>query len=218
MPRDRDALVTRSHRARHDPARAVVLVIDVQNDFCHPEGLAARQGKDVEGLSPAIDRVAEFLNRSRDLGARVVFVRTVHGPETDTLAWRARHPDPGREQSCREGSWGAGFFHVAPTDADHVVTKHRYSAFVRPDLDELLRGLGRDSLFVTGVATATCVESTLREGVCRDYYGTLVTDCCAAYSERAHARAVDAIGEGFGVVASSQQVLHEWVNADRMVS
>ena len=97
-------------------------------------------------------------------------------------------------------------------EGEAVVVKHRYSAFVGPELEVALERLGRRSLIFTGFATSICVESSLREAVCRDYVATIVEDCCGDYSERAHERALQAVANGFGLVATSAEVIGHWTN------
>ena len=201
---------------RVSAASAAVVVIDIQNDFCHPRGLQAAQGKDVARVQPAVERTAELLDHARELGVPVVLVRTTHSPATDTPEWLGRHPDPARKQSCAEGSWGAEFFRIEPQPGDAVVEKHRYNGFTRTALDETLTGLGRRSLLFCGVTSNTCVETTLRDAVCRDYLVTMVEDCCGAYSAEAHDRAVASVAAGFGLVAGSDDICSTWAAASTM--
>lgn len=195
---------------RIDPGKAAVLVIDVQNDFCHPEGLHGASGKDLSAIERAARRLEEFLPAARAAGVPVVFVRNGHSSDSDTPEWLARHAKPRRAQTCQVGSWGAEFYLVAPTDDDVVVDKRRYSAFVGTSLDETLAALGRRSLLFCGVASNTCVETSLRDAVCRDYLATMVEDCCGAYSGEAHERAVVAVSEGFGLVSTSTEIVGLW--------
>lgn len=200
---------------RFRPDACVLLVIDAQNDFCHPRGLQAQQGKDVGRTAAPMRRLQALIDVARQQQVPVVLVRTTHSAETDTDEWLGRHPDPLRPQSCQEGSWGAEFYGVRPEPSDHVVVKHRYSAFVASELAPLLRRLGRRSLLFTGFTTGTCVESSLRDAVCNDFLATLVEDCCGAYTARAHERAVEAVQEGFGEVADSAEVCRAWQRADQ---
>ena len=196
--------------SRLDPGVAVLVVIDAQNDFCHPQGLQARQGKDVSLVAQPLARLATLIDLARRASVPVVFVRTHHSGDTDTDAWLARHPDPSRTQSCQVGTWGAEFCDVGPLTGEHVVTKHRYSAFVGTTLRQTFDELGRDSAVFAGFTTGTCVESSLRDAVNADLRATLVEDCSAAYSEVAHQRAIDAVSAGFGLVVRSHDLEREW--------
>jgi ureidoacrylate peracid hydrolase len=211
--RPQDGPLTPPEALRLDVDRAAVVVIDAQNDFCHPDGLQAKQGHNVGRLREPLARVASFLPVARRVGVPVIFVRNLHGTDTDTPAWLARHPDPDRQQSCQDGTWGAEFCVVHPEPHDVVIDKHRYSAFAETALLDHLGELGRDSLLFTGFTTNVCVESSLREAVCRDLFVTLVADCCGAYTDAAHQRTVDAVAAGFGVVTSSDRIQAAWHGA-----
>jgi ureidoacrylate peracid hydrolase len=159
-----------------------------------------------------VARLGRFLDSARRVSVPVVFVQNIHDATSDTAAWVARHLDSDREQSCQIDTWGAEFYEVGPQPGDHHVVKHRYDAFTRTNLEELLRGLGRSSLLFAGVTTSICVESSLRAAVCRDFLGTLVEDCSGAYSEAAHQRAIDGVALGFGIVARSDEIRDAWTD------
>lgn len=195
-------------RARRD--NAAVIVIDAQNDFCHPDGLLAQQGRDVSAMAVALPRLVRFLDHARSAEVPVVFIRNIHGEGTDTPAWLARHADPDRAQSCQEGSWGAEFCVVEPTADDIVLIKHRYSAFAGTTLEAFLRDRGLTNLFFTGFTTNVCVESSVREAICRDFLTTVIEDCCAAYGVRAHERSLEGMRVGFGAIATSDEVIARW--------
>lgn len=205
-----DGLGASARKLRFAADDAALIVIDVQNDFCHIDGALARQGRDVHRVHAAVENLSRFIDDARTAGVPVVFVQNRHDEASDTDAWRARHPDRDRDQSCQVGSWGAEFFEVAPGPADHVVVKHRYDAFTRTGLEELLGSLHRTSLLFAGVTTSICVESSLRAAVCRDFLATLVEDCCGAYSDAAHTRGVESVALGFGVVAGSDEIRAAW--------
>ena len=203
---------TVQERIRLDPTTAAVIVIDAQNDFCHPEGILAQQGRDVGRLQQPLERLGRFLAQARAASVPVFFVQNLHDDSSDSPAWRARHSDSDRAQSCQHGSWGAQFCHVEPQDGDIVVTKHRYSAFVETDLKAQLESRDRRSLLFTGFTTSVCVETSLRDAVCHDFLTTLVEDCCGAYSDRAHQRAVEGVSLGFGLVATSDRITSLWAS------
>lgn len=202
--------LTAAEELRFRTEDAAVVVVDAQNDFCHPQGLLAQQGRDVARVQPALQQLASFLGDARAVGVPVIFVQNLHDESSDSPAWLARHSDSGRAQSCQAGTWGAEFCGVGPVAGDHVVSKHRYSAFIGTTFTDLLDRLGRRSLLFTGFTTSVCVESSLRDAVCLDLLATLVEDCCGAYSPRAHERAVESVALGFGVVATSDRIRTAW--------
>jgi ureidoacrylate peracid hydrolase len=200
--------------ARYDPAHAALVLVDVQNDFCHPEGSLARSGKDAGAAVAMVPRLIALVGVARAAGVPVIFVRTEHDETSDTPQWLDRRMvDPGAGppgRTCRTGSWGAEFYQVEPVGGETVITKHRYSAFVGTNLDIVLRARGRTSLLFTGVATEICVESSLRDALFAEYYVSLVDDCAATYDQEMHEASVRVIGEHFGTVVDSPYLTSLW--------
>ncbi|WP_250445520.1 cysteine hydrolase family protein [Actinotalea sp. C106] len=200
---------------RFAPGRAALVVVDVQNDFCDPEGVCGQRGSDTSAAVEMVPRLQALIEDARAAGVMVVFIQTTHDELTDSPAWLARRGDPEAGappagSTCYTGSWGAEFYQVAPAPGEPVVIKHRYSAFAGTDLDLVLRVAGIESLMFTGVATNVCVESTLRDGLFLDYHVTLVEDCAASYEAEHHRTTVETVDKYFGVVASSEEISSTW--------
>jgi ureidoacrylate peracid hydrolase len=191
------------------PDWAALLVVDVQNDFCHKDGLFGKLGLDMSGVQAAARRIAALLPAARRAGVPVIFVTMEHEPLTNSSAWVHRYPVP-RADACVAGTWGAALYEVTPAPGEPVVAKHRYSPFVGSNIEYMLRARQRMSLLVTGVATNICVESVLRDGFMRDYHVVLVEDCAGAYSERAHQSTVENTRAFLGRVLQSETLLQAW--------
>lgn len=193
-----------------EPTGTVVLVIDVQNDFCSPDGATARSGRSVEKCSGIIPRLTKLVEAAREHDVNVIFVQTIGTRWTGSEAWLYRASDKPRTGNCREGTWGAEFYGVVPRSDEAVVVKHRNSAFYNTSLDSILRTLKATTVIVTGVATNVSVETTARDAVQRDYNVVLVEDCAGAYDQTAHDGTLYNIRNFFGVVASCSDVVDVW--------
>jgi ureidoacrylate peracid hydrolase len=110
------------------PGHAALVVIDMQNDFCHEEGAGARNGSDVGPVQAMVPRLNALIDAAREVGLPVIFVRTVHNEWTDSDVRRERHL--GKIPNCVEGTWGTEWYGVEPRPGEPVVTKCRYSAFI----------------------------------------------------------------------------------------
>lgn len=195
---------------RLNPGKVAVVIVDVQNDFGHPSGEQGQAGKDISTVDDAVTATDRLIAAARRAGVPVVFVLTTHSEATDTPEWLARRSQPNQPQNCLDGSWGAEMYQLAPQPDDLIITKHRYGAFTRTTLEDQLHAIGRSSLLFCGITTAGCVETSLREAVCRDFLATLVEDCCAAYSVEAHERAKASVRAGFGLVVDSESICAYW--------
>jgi len=194
------------------PDRCVLVVVDVQNDYCHDEGTFGRAGVELIAIQHAVDRIVRFVDVARGARVPVVWLRTEHDGWTNSPAWLTRDVRT-RAEICATGSWGAEFFQVRPRPDECVITKHRYSAFVGSRLPVVLRTLGRPTLLVAGITTNVCVESTARDAFMRDYQVVLVEDCAAARTKSEHDGAVHNVRTYFGRVLDSAAVAARWAAA-----
>ena len=199
---------------RIDPTTTALLVVDVQNDFCHPDGVYGAAHFDLSSIDPAVDRILGLVESAKACEVPVIYAWTTHADVTDTPQWRARRSDHLPAQTCEAGSWGAELYRLDPDAADARVEKHRYSAFAGTTLEPTLHELGRRHLVVCGVATHICVETTVREGVCRDYVMTMASDACAAYDGRSHRRSLEVVAKDFGLVIHSAHLRRAWANGN----
>ena len=197
---------------RIDPEHTALLVVDVQNDFCHPDGALARLGADTTAVQEMVSRLLLLVDAARGAGATVVWLQLLNTEYTtsEVAHEQRRRTRPGTEMICQAGAWGGKFYRVEPAEGEPLVVKRRYSGFVDTELDLILRSRGIRTVVVTGVATNVCVESTARDAYMRDYYVVLVDDCTAAYSPVKHAATLDNIGDHFGLVAPFAHVVEAW--------
>lgn len=187
------------------PGKTALVVVDVQNDFCHSDGAFGKRGFDLAHVEQSVKSLLPFIESCRRSNLRIVFVRTIHSNWTDSEAWISRLAGAGREMLiCRPNTWGSEFYKVAPQESDFITTKHRFSGFVGTDLNLVLRARGIETLLMTGVATNVCVETTARDGFNLDYNVILVEDCCGAFGEAEHAGTITNMSKYFGMVADSK--------------
>jgi len=206
MTLDDDAVRARLERYVADGS-AALLIIDVQNDFCHGEGSHGRRGADLGAVQRIVEPVGQLLDAARPRGVPVIFVRTHHD------AWSAREDSYIREtptgmvHHLQPGGWGSDFYGLAPTAKDYVLVKRRYSAFFGTELEIVLRNLGVKCLIVCGVATNVCVDTTVRDACMRDLDTIVIRDCVAAFSQEAHDAALETMQRHFGQVVDLDAVM-----------
>ncbi len=173
--------MTANHRA--------LLVIDMQNAFCHPDGSFAQLDMGLEGALEAVAHAAVAVGQARRAGIPVVFTRHVYRPgrADEGPSLKANSPALASLQGLADTSWDAQVMDELGCGPDDlVVDKVRFDAFQWTSLEPLLRGLGVAELVICGVITNICVESTVRSAFMRDFPVTLLADCCAAKTRRLH--------------------------------
>ena len=173
-----------------------LLVVDMQNGFCHPDGSFPRTGMGLEGAGEAVRNAAVAVGQARRAAVPVVFTRHVYRPgRADEGAALIRNsPALAGINGLAAGSWDAEVVdELGCGPGDMVVDKVRFDAFQWTSLEPLLRGLGVAELAVCGVVTNLCVETTIRSAFMRDFSVIMLADCCAAQTRRLHDLSVEVL-------------------------
>ncbi len=167
-----------------DPRRCALLVIDMQNAFCHPDGTLGRSGLDTDRLGAVVPAVRASIEAAQQAGLPVIWTIQEHLPE-DRRRARKRlpsHTSKRKGVSALAGTWDAAIIDALADllpEPTFIIRKHRFGAFHETRLEILLQQLGVDALFITGLTTNACVETTIREAYLRDYDVIALTDCIA---------------------------------------
>jgi ureidoacrylate peracid hydrolase len=196
-----------------DPSHTALLVVDVQNDFCHPDGALGVRGNDVSRLHALLEPISDLVEAAKNAGALTVFFRIVQSTESDSDAWASL--DDGTEPPLVvEGSWGADYVDGLPVhQADVEIVKHRHSGFVGTGLDEILRERSIRTVVLAGGVTNVCVEGTAREAADRDYYVVVLRDGTAAVRDDLHDMTLLNVERYFGRVCDRDEITAVWKKA-----
>ncbi len=180
-----------------DLARSALVVVDMQNDFCHPEGWFAQKGLGTKAARRPIPVIRELLPAWRGAGGAVVWLHwgiradkrnlapTVHfkGKRTADGVGYGEHSPIDHGPSLVQGSWGAQRIdELADAPGDITVHKHRLSGFWDNELDSVLRQQGITTLLFAGINTDRCVFSTLQDANFLGYDCVLLEDACSTPS------------------------------------
>jgi len=205
---DRD--YPRTFAEKVDRAHTAVLVVDMQNDFCAPDGYVAKQGWDVQPMIAMADRLRRFLDAARP-HVRIVHVHGQYEPPFMPAQMVERLRRLGIPPYCQPGTRGIEFYPgFEPRPEDLVITKRTFTAFAHTELDFLLRNLGVRTVVVTGTFTNVCVDSTARDAYVNDYYVVVPEDLTANPDVESQHAALKTLGHFFGVVVPSSDLLAAW--------
>ena len=200
--------------------RTALLVIDMQRDFLQPGGFGELLGNDVGLLARAVPPTQRVLSAARAAGVLVVHTREGHRPDLSDCPPAKRRRgrlavgigDQGpMGRVLVRGEAGHGIVpELAPADGEPIIDKPGKGAFYATDLEATLRNRGIESLWVTGVTTEVCVNTTVREANDRGFECLVLEDCVGSYFPEFQRAALDMIkaqGGIFGWVAQSAPVL-----------
>jgi len=172
------------------PEHTALVVVDMQNDFCHPDGYYGKIGVDLTDITAAVETMARLVDAARDAGVPVIWIeQTLLGDAlADSPAWlRRRTRGTMAPEWTLDGDWGQAITEpLVRREGEPIVKKHRSSSFIGTPLDLILRSQGVESCVIGGVVTQGCVESTARDATFHDYYVVMVRDTVATVSRELH--------------------------------
>jgi nicotinamidase-related amidase len=143
-----------------------LLVVDVLDDFDH------------DGAEPLLASLRErgataarAIAMARDAGVTVIYVND------DRDRWDSDAPALAREAA--DGPGGEVIRRILPQPGDHILLKHRYSAFDHTALDLLLEATSTERVLIIGAATEGCVVQTALDAREHGLKATILADACA---------------------------------------
>jgi nicotinamidase-related amidase len=216
-----------------DLARTAIIIVDMQNDFCHPDGWLGHLGVDVAPARTPIAPLQSLLPALRSHDVPVIWVNWGNRPDRLNLSPALLHvykPSgagvglgdtlPGSGAKVLErGSWSAAIVDELVADpSDIQVAKYRMSGFQDTELDSILRNLGVTTLMFAGINADQCVMCTLQEANFRGYDCLLLEDCAATTSpDYCLAATIYNVRQCFGFVVRSEAIAAELAGCERTV-
>ncbi len=194
LPSRTVTVAARPKRVTFDLARSAMLVIDMQNDFCHREGWLASIGVDVTPARAPIMPLVGLLPVLRAASVPIIWVNWGSRPDRLNLSPALLHVyngsgdgtglgdalPPTGSKVLQAGAWSAQVVdELAPVPGDIRVDKHRMSGFQDTPLDSILRNLRVETLLFAGVNLDQCVLHTLADANFLGFDTLLVEDCAA---------------------------------------
>ena len=172
-----------------DPARCALIIQDMQNDVMMDGGAWAETGAPEHAKEQnVVENIKALAETFRSKGIPVLHVWYIVEDGAPGLKLNA-----GLFQGVKEtgglvrGSWGAAPAEgLEPQEGDFVIEKMRMNAWEGTRLESLLKGLGRDTVIVTGAWTNMSVEHTARTGADKGYYMVVPEDGCSTMNAEWH--------------------------------
>src|SRR5919201_5639747 len=192
-----------------DPKRTALIIQDLQNDVMIEGGAFADSGAPQHAKEQnVVANVKKLAAAFRKAGAPVIHVWYIVEKGAPGLKQNAPLFEGVKGANALvRGTWGAApAAGLEPHDGDHVVEKMRMNGFYETRLDILLRGLGAETLIITGAWTNMSIEHTARHGADAGYEVVVVSDGTSTVSEEWQHAALNYAMNNVGKVASCAEV------------
>ena len=156
-----------------------LLIQDLQNDVISEGGAFADSGAPAHAKSQnVVANVIALAAAGRRAGMAIIHVHYIVEPGAPGLKLNAPLFQGVKEANAVvRGSWGAAPVDgLEPQEGDFVVEKMRMNGFHDSHLETILKGLGTDTIIVSGAWTNFSVEHSARHGADAGYRVLVVTD------------------------------------------
>lgn len=158
-----------------DPGQSALVIIDMQNEFCKPEGLMSLSPRRTAVVKP----IQAFLGRCRAAGIPLIYVQSIRDPDSPEFAVFGLTP------YVLRGSWGAQIAdELAPVPGEVVVEKNSHDCFNHTRMEQVLAEKGITpcewTVIVVGLGLTNCVSCAVSGFSVRNYRVVLPMDCTAS--------------------------------------
>jgi gluconolactonase len=199
-----------AERVDVDPKRAVLIIQDMQNDVMVDGGAFADSGAPQHAKEQnVVENLKGLAEACRAVGIPVIHVHYIVEDGAPGLKLNA-----GLFQGVKDanalvrGTWGAAPADgLEPQKGDFVIEKMRMNGWEGTSLEHLVKGLGRDTVIVTGAWTNMSIEHTARTGADKGYYMIVPEDGCSTMNADWHNASINYALQNVSTVTTCGAVL-----------
>ena len=174
-----------------------VVIVDMVNGFLF--GKADQLLVTTENVASLITNIQTMASKARQAQVPVLFIACKHEEDDVMFRYIPLHGI--------KGTWEAEIISdLTPEPGDVIVNKRFYDGFYGSRLDEVLRRLAVDSLYMAGIQTDCCVHATAQGAIFRGYRATIVADCCDTISPERQSVGLERYRDLIGPVLSLNEI------------
>jgi ureidoacrylate peracid hydrolase len=202
---------------------SALIIIDMQNDFCHQDGFYGRNSDLISplGLNPqlvtdGIPKIKPVLEAARQAGFFIAHTQIIRDSVPDAVSaiheivpatFEAVSAAPGGA-SLEPGSWGSEIHdELKPLSGEYIVQKRSFSAFYGTDLEVALRRRGITTVILVGTITYACVLHTAFDANVRDFDVIVASDSTLSWDRSLQEPAMRIVDLIIGKTQSTEDII-----------
>ena len=187
------------------PHTSALLIVDAQRFFFDSSSHAF-----IPSSSIIFPKIQELIASFKKAGAPIAFTRHGHLGDGDTVnhfpmnfVWR---------RLLNEDNPYAEIIDSLDTSLGKVFKKQTYSAFEGTKIKEWLSDRWVKTVYLCGVTTHLCLETTARAAFTLGFLPVIVADASASWTEEQHLRSLVAVSDGIGSVTDTGALVGKMVH------
>jgi len=192
-----------------DPLTTGLVLVDMQNDFLHPQGAYARNQQSCDAISVLPAKLRPVADAVREANGWIISTHFTLVPGKNGEPFISPHLQKLRP-FLGKGDFAPGAFGHQLIDellpADVTIEKVAFSAFYQSRLEWVLNRCQLNTLIFGGIVTNGGVASTVRDAHVRDFHSIVLSDGCAAFSDEAHSSTISSLST-IAEIASCDEII-----------
>ncbi len=196
------------------PEHTALLVIDIQNDFCAPDGLLGKRSRDLSLMDPMIDKLIRLITTADNKNVLTIYSQQIYDPQKLNPLQKEQYDLDGKLITCDISTSGYKFYRINPP-LEKVYIKHNYNIFSNPKIIEILERHRIKTLIITGVDSQYCIETAIRNGFDLGYKIVVPEDLIATSAKHIDMqnRTLELVRKTYGVVVKCDDLVNLWENS-----
>jgi ureidoacrylate peracid hydrolase len=198
------------------PSETALLIIDMQVDFCSPDGICGKNWGGLSQTTEIIARIKNFKERVEELGILTIFTRYKYHPQKTSPSFNALMDANGLIPICIEGSQGAELYKLTPTTNDFIIDKYSYDCYAQTQLLEILNSRGIKNVLISGVRTEICIDTSAKRTLAEGMLPIIIKELVATHDSKMeiHNSVLETFKMYHGLVMGSDEIL-DILNRDK---
>jgi len=192
-----------------DPKKTALIIVDIQFDFCAPEGISAQYGAEVSHIGKMLPYLEGFHREVKKKQIPCFFTRFINKKTGAPKNLKHLHSLKKLFPICVEGTKGAEIYELTPSPKDIIIDKQYYDGFAGTSLLRELKKNKIETLLLAGVWTDMCVDATAKRAFSEGFNVIILKDLVSTIDERMnrHKAALEDFDKYYGFVRSSTEII-----------